>query len=598
MEFSKKLSDSERLSALFRESMSEPVTMTDRRALANFVREADERAFAILVDRYADMIHGTALRKCGSIQLAEEVTQNVFSLLARKAAGLRSANALGVWLHRACLLEASRLGRREANHRRKMKRYAEKVARDADTQRSAADWNATLPHLDDAIDRLGEADRRVIVWRFFEGLSFKEMGSRLGKSDDACQKRTSRALDKLSRSLRRYGIAIPAAAIATGLATQASEAASVTLKSSIAKAALLDAGTASSFTTNLVHIMTYTHWKLTGLAALVALIPLGLQWSQNRSLAERVEAERARVASVSTASTEDEHLGARPSSSAAAATPEDDPAHEALRALREFVSRAEAAPHRRESLGRLVQQIDALPDEALEDAYGILSSSTLTAAQSQIAYNVITAFFHRWGTTAPSEALETAFRQHPYRRNALDAVFSAWSQTDPREALANLSEARSRMRYTNWMSTVEVAFRAFALDEPEEAARAALDFETANEHEETNLVASVAGYWADSNPDKALAWVERLPDGGQREMAFVVALHSISNHDPRRAAELALEMREGSEQTSLLFTVQKKWWSADPAAAEKWFRSHGFRERPPVSGAPLNSIAFPEEKEP
>ncbi len=569
-------------------------TKTDDQALAEFVCHADQGAFAILVERYADMVYGTARRRCGSIQLAEEVTQNVFLILARKAAGLRSAKALGVWLHRACLLEASRILRREVNHRRKMKRYADKIAREAGEPVSASEWNATLPHLDEAIDRLGEADRRVIIWRFFEGLSFKEMGRRLGKTDDACQKRTSRALDKLSRSLRRHGVAIPTPLVAAGLATaHTSEGASLALKASLAKSALQHGGTAGSLTTNLIHIMTYTHWKFTALVTLAALIPLGLQWSQNRSLAKRIDAEQAKIIQASETRS---LLGPRRSLPAGMNSREVDLAEKALRQLREFVARAEAAPHRRESLARLVEHFNALPDDALSDAHEILSSSSLTSTSSQIGYKVVMAFFHRWGATEPREALEAALKQPVNRRTALDAVFTAWSQTEPREAIAALREVRSSMRYTNWMSTVEVAFRAMALHDPEEAGRAVLAFETANEHEEANLVASVAGYWADSNPDKALAWVEQLPSGGQREMAFVVAVHSISNHDQGRAAELALGMPEGRDRTSLLFAVQKKWWEADPKASESWFRSHGLRERPPDPNAPVSTFAIPKDQ--
>ncbi len=171
---------------------------SDEVALTDVAIRCDEKAFVSLVDRYADMVYGTALRKCGSVEMAEEVCQNVFVLLARKADSIRSANALGVWLHRAALLESRQMLRKESNHRRKMKRYANHS--ESESQTAAPEWNPMLPLLDEAINRLSESDRRMIVWRFFEGQTFKEIGARLGKSDDTCQKRTSRALEKLSGS--------------------------------------------------------------------------------------------------------------------------------------------------------------------------------------------------------------------------------------------------------------------------------------------------------------------------------------------------------------------------------------------------------------
>ena len=173
---------------------------SDATLLTDFAIRRDENAFASLVDRYADMVYGTALRKCGSVEIAEEACQNVFVLLARKADSIRSAKALGVWLHRAVLLESRRLLRKESNYRRKMKRYADNF--ESESQTKEPEWNPMLPLLDDAINKLSESDRRMIVWRFFEGRTFKEIGAGVGESDDTCQKRTSRALEKLGRSLQ------------------------------------------------------------------------------------------------------------------------------------------------------------------------------------------------------------------------------------------------------------------------------------------------------------------------------------------------------------------------------------------------------------
>ena len=249
---------------------------SDADALAAFVEDRSEGAFNAIVERYADMVYGAALRKSGSPQLAEEAAQNVFALLARKAGALRSSKALGTWLHRATILETRNLMRGESNHRRKMQRYSQNI------EATDGGWDDSAPELDEAINKLPEADRRMILLRFYNGLSFKEIGEQLGASDDTCQKRTSRALEKLSAILRQRGAAIPAAVIAGGLAAKLTVGAPAALKATLAESALATGATTTATTSSTVlNLMACTNWKLAAAAVIAASIPLSLQWSQN-----------------------------------------------------------------------------------------------------------------------------------------------------------------------------------------------------------------------------------------------------------------------------------------------------------------------------
>ena len=86
--------------------MNEPDSHTDHDLVAAFNRDGSEAAFQALVSRHADLVFATALRQVGDPGVAEEVTQNVFVALARKARGLSRAGTVAGWLHRAALLEA------------------------------------------------------------------------------------------------------------------------------------------------------------------------------------------------------------------------------------------------------------------------------------------------------------------------------------------------------------------------------------------------------------------------------------------------------------------------------------------------------------
>ena len=55
--------------------------------LREFVRQGLQPAFATLARRHLDLVYATALRKVENDGGAEEIAQNIFSTLARKAIG-------------------------------------------------------------------------------------------------------------------------------------------------------------------------------------------------------------------------------------------------------------------------------------------------------------------------------------------------------------------------------------------------------------------------------------------------------------------------------------------------------------------------------
>jgi DNA-directed RNA polymerase specialized sigma24 family protein len=75
--------------------------LDDHQLLAEFVRSESETAFAELVRRYAGLVYSTALRFSSSPHHAQEITQAVFIILARKAATLSSRVVLSGWLYQA-----------------------------------------------------------------------------------------------------------------------------------------------------------------------------------------------------------------------------------------------------------------------------------------------------------------------------------------------------------------------------------------------------------------------------------------------------------------------------------------------------------------
>ena len=247
--------------------------MTDsQRLLADYVANGSEAAFRELVTRYLDLVYSAAIRLVnGDTHMAQDVVQTVFVDLARLARTFSKEAMLGGWLHRHTCFVAATLLRGERRRRSRERQVAEMNALNNQTDSNLAQL---APVLDEAINQLGAEDRKAILLRFFEQRDFRSVGEALGTSENAAQKRVSRALDELRMLLRHRGVAVSAVALGTALAGQTVVAAPAGLAASISAAALANAVAGGTFTSSLLKIMTTLQTKV-AVSSVVAVIALG-----------------------------------------------------------------------------------------------------------------------------------------------------------------------------------------------------------------------------------------------------------------------------------------------------------------------------------
>lgn len=187
--------------------------MDDWQLIHEYVERNSEQAFRSLVDRHVNLVHATALRQVSDPNLADEITQAVFILFARKAAGLRRGVVVPGWLHRTARFVAHRAVRDEQRRRK----YEQEAARMQQNLTPDDPDHRLAPFLDEALSHLAEPDRVAIILRYLQEKSLREVGAQLGISEEAARKRVDRSVDKLRGLFARRGVAVSSAGVATAL---------------------------------------------------------------------------------------------------------------------------------------------------------------------------------------------------------------------------------------------------------------------------------------------------------------------------------------------------------------------------------------------
>jgi len=220
--------------------MGEMQALTDAQLLHDYAANGSEAAFRELVARHTDFVYSAALRQVESSATACDLAQSVFTDLARKAPQIAAGNAasasLAGWLHRStrfAALNHLRDTRRRLTHERQA---MEQLLTDS---APAVDWEQVRPVLDEALDRLPDDDREALLLRYFQNQDLRSVGQTLGVSDDAAQKRVSRAVERLREFFAKRGVTVGAGGLAAVIAANAVQAAPAGLALTISTAAAL-----------------------------------------------------------------------------------------------------------------------------------------------------------------------------------------------------------------------------------------------------------------------------------------------------------------------------------------------------------------------
>lgn len=420
----------------------------DAELLRRYADERCEEAFAELVRRYIDLVYHAALRQLrGDGHRAQDVSQAVFALVARKAHALSRHAALAGWLHTTTRLTARRMIRTE-QRRWAREQEAHLMPEDSpETRSTEALWLHVRPMIDEVLGELGDTDRTAVLLRFFAGLPLAEVGAKLGIGESAARMRVERALDKLRTRLARRGISSTGAALGMALTHEAAVAAPAGLAASVVATTLGEAAHAGALAA-VIAFMTATKTTIAlGILAAVATVTALYQTQQTRAAVASLDVSRSDLAALRREGT---NLSTQ-------ATAEEDALATAQAAARDSMARtaaretaanqaAPAAALEKQKADQALQQFLAADpqlqqlkrEHRLQTAIRLLLPFGLSFGLTAEELEQVAAEFNRWGPVYLP--IHPANLEGMPKRLANDPRFiEAWQISDTRFTVENFN---------------------------------------------------------------------------------------------------------------------------------------------------------------
>jgi RNA polymerase sigma factor (sigma-70 family) len=175
---------------------------TDLHLLERYHRDGDTTAFQKLVSAHAGMVFSAAQRITQDAALAEEVAQDTFLALARRAETVRTSVA--AWLHHVARQKACNALRGEKRRHHHEQEAASVLP--VQGEASEAGWREIEPVLDEALQELPEAAQRLLIEHFLEQRGQRDLASRMGVSQSTVSRQLESALQLLRDVLRQKGV--------------------------------------------------------------------------------------------------------------------------------------------------------------------------------------------------------------------------------------------------------------------------------------------------------------------------------------------------------------------------------------------------------
>lgn len=171
-------------------------SIVTEKELVQRCRQGDRKAQRDVYARNADQVYRLLLRMTGNADDAFDLSQDTFVRVFSSLDRFDARASLGTWIYQIALNEGRQFLRRQRLQRAKLA--------EMEPSKEPASQRASDIRLDvaEALDRLPEEERTLVVLRYFEQLSYDQIAEATGKPAGTVASGLNRARKLLMERLR------------------------------------------------------------------------------------------------------------------------------------------------------------------------------------------------------------------------------------------------------------------------------------------------------------------------------------------------------------------------------------------------------------
>ncbi len=209
----------------FAETSERPDTtagLTDRDLLRRFVQDADEAAFAEIVQRHQGLVISVCKRVIGTYPDIDDAFQATFLALARRPRQIRRAGSLSSWLYSVAWRVSARLVRQRKKHPVQALSDDHPGREPDPLQQITIDRESLI--LDEELNCLPSHYRDVLVMTYFADQTSQQIADELNVSKGTVDGRIRQARNLLRVRLARRGVSLGMLATVAAMTSESAAA--------------------------------------------------------------------------------------------------------------------------------------------------------------------------------------------------------------------------------------------------------------------------------------------------------------------------------------------------------------------------------------
>jgi RNA polymerase sigma-70 factor (ECF subfamily) len=177
--------------------------------LINELNNHNPKAFAQLVDLYSPMVYSLVYKMIGTVQDAEDITQDVFIVVWTTIGSFKGESLLKTWVYRIAINKAHEFIRKKNRKKRKgyhisLEEKSNQLQENEPQPNELLEYQEMESAFNESLTKIPENQQIAFLLNRFEGMSYHEIAIEMKTSHSAVESLIFRAKQNLTKLMKKH----------------------------------------------------------------------------------------------------------------------------------------------------------------------------------------------------------------------------------------------------------------------------------------------------------------------------------------------------------------------------------------------------------